>query len=214
MTVTEIALLWLSPNVKVDDADLRSKLAHAKKVMQDYTGHTFYYFQQIEDPSNVYIFGEWESLDQHMSGFIPSEGNQAVLEALKDDMSVQWLLHIDASHEKLPLPKSAADKAKALRGELVISVVRHFTKDCAKEQFQKTYVANEQYLQEFLTEGTLGGGWRVDKEDDKEEWILLCPWTSVEQHHDFASTTSFEKYGQIREHIGGAEIKHAKLLNI
>ncbi|KAH7096067.1 hypothetical protein FB567DRAFT_48457 [Paraphoma chrysanthemicola] len=214
MPVTEIALLRLSSNVSINDAQLRSKLVHAKKVMQDFTGRSFYYFEQIEDSSNVYIVGEWESLDQHMNVFIPSEANQALLEALKDNLTVEWLLHVDASHDSLPLPKSEGDKAKDLRGEAVISVVRHFVKTGETAEFQQTFEENKHYLQEFLTEGALGGGWRVDKEDGKDEWVLLCPWTSVKQHGDFATTPGFEKYGQIRGYLDGAEIKHAKLLDI
>jgi quinol monooxygenase YgiN len=214
MSVTEIALLHLSPNVSIKDSDLRSRLAYAKKVMQDYTGRSFYYLQQIEDSSNIYIIGEWGSLDQHMKNFIPSEANQALLQALKDDLNVKWLMHIDASHDSLPLPKSDAEKTKALRGELAIGIVRHFVKSAEMSRFQQTFEENKQYLQGFLSEGTLGGGWRIDNEGGKEEWVLLCPWTSVKQHEDFASTAGFEKYGQIRAHIDGAEIKHAKLLDI
>ncbi|KAH7080612.1 hypothetical protein BKA63DRAFT_247956 [Paraphoma chrysanthemicola] len=214
MSVTEIALLRLSSEASLNDAELRSKLVHAKTVMQDFTGRSFYYFEQIEDTSKVYIVGEWESLDQHMSSFIPSEANQALLEALKDDLTVEWLLHVDVSHGSLPLPKSESDKAKALRGEAVISVVRHFIKTGEKSNFQQTFEENKQYLQEFLTEGALGGGWRIDKEDGKDEWMLLCPWTNVKQHGDFASNPGFDKYGQIRGYLDGAEIKHAKLLDI
>jgi hypothetical protein len=55
MTITEIALLHLSQDITIDDADVRSKLVHAKSVMQNYTGRTFYYLQQVEDPTYIYI---------------------------------------------------------------------------------------------------------------------------------------------------------------
>jgi quinol monooxygenase YgiN len=214
MPITEIALLHLSPDVSSENADLRKKLAYAKKVMQDFTGRTFHYLQQCEDPSYIYIIGEWDSLKQHMTEFIPSEGNQALLLSLKDMLSVEWLLHIDARHADLPLPRTDALKIKAHHGELVISIVRHFVKGGAKEEFRQTFESKKHYLQDYLTEGTMGGGWRVDKEDEKDEWVLLCPFTSVQQHLQFADTDGFQKYGQIREHIDGAEIKHAKFLDI
>jgi len=212
MPITELALLRLSSNVTIDD--VRAKLAHAKKVMQDYTGRTFYYFQQTEDPTYIYIIGEWDSLDQHMNHFIPTKENQAVLVGLEDMLSVEWLLHFDASHAELPLPKTEAEKAKAKAGELVISIVRHSVRAAAKDAFEQTFEANKHYVQDYLTEGMMGGGWRVDKKDGKEEWVLICPYTSVQQHLDFAQTPEFEKYVRIREHIDGAEIKHAKLLDI
>jgi heme-degrading monooxygenase HmoA len=214
MTITELALLRLSPNVTIEDANLRANLSHAKTAMQEYTGRVFYYFQQTEDPTLVYVVGEWESLDQHMNGFIPSEQNQALLGSLKDSMSVEWLLHADVPHAELPLPKSDAERAKALRGESVISIARHFVKPGAKGAFQQTFESNKQHLQDYLTEGTMGGGWRIDRNDGEKEWVLVCPYSSVQQHMDFAETAGFEKYGRIREHMDGAEIKHAKLLDI
>jgi quinol monooxygenase YgiN len=214
MTITEIALLQLCPGITADDVNLRSNLAHAKQIMEDFTGNNFYYLQQTEDPSYIYIIGEWYSLDQHMNHFIPGAFNQALLQLLKGQVTVSWLIHANVSHADLPLPKSAAEKAKARRGELVWSIGRHFVKEGKKEEFQQTFQTNKRFLQDFITEGTIGGGWRADKEDDKEEWVLVCPYTNVEQHYDFAKTEGFQKYVQIKEYIDGAEIKHAKLLDI
>ena len=210
MTVTEIALLHLSQGVTIDDANVRSKLAHARGVMQEYTGRAFYYLQQVEDPSYIYIIGEWNSLDQHMKHFIPGADNQALLEDLKDLLSVDWLLHIDAPHADLPLPVPGKNQAKAS----VYGLLRHFVKHGQRAQFQETYEHEQRHLQGFVTEGTIGGGWRIDKEGDEEEWVLLTPWTSVEQHHAFAETDGFAEYGRIREHIEGAEIKHARILDV
>lgn len=214
MGITEIALLQMRAGMAPEDATLRSNLAHAKKTMQDYTGNTFYYFQQTENPSYIYIVGEWDSLDQHLNHFIPSAENQALLVLLKDQLTVNWLIHANVSHADLPLPKSDVEMAKARRGELVWSIGRHFVKEGKKGEFHHTFQTNGRYLQDFITEGTIGGGWRADKENDKEEWVLLCPYTSVEQHLDFAKTDGFQKYAQIKEYIDGAEIKHAMLLDI
>jgi quinol monooxygenase YgiN len=214
MAVTEVALLRILPGGTAEDPKLRSNLAYAKDVMQRYTNNTFYYFQQIEDPSYIYIIGEWESLDQHMNRFIPSAGNQALLERLKDQLTVEWLLHADVSHASLPLPKTEAEMTNAREGKLAMSVGRHFVKDGQRENFQNTFDANRAKLQDYVTEGTIGGGWRVDKEDDKAEWFLMCPWTSVEQHLDFAKTEDFQKYAQIKERLESADVKHAKLLDI
>jgi quinol monooxygenase YgiN len=211
MTITEIALLSLPSGVTSINADLRAKLANAKKVMQDFAGRTFYYLQQCEDPSHIYIIGEWESLDQHMNDFIPSEANQALLESLKDELSVVWLLHIDTQHADLPLPKTDVTSAETFP---VLSIGRHFVKNGAKEGFRESHESNRRYLQDYLTEGNMGGGWRVDKEDGKDEWVLLCPFINVQQDLDFANTDDFEKYWRMRVHIDSAEIKHAKILDI
>lgn len=210
MPITEIALLHLSSDVTIDDAALRSKLAHAKTVMQNYTGRSFYYLQQVEDPTYIYIIGEWESLDQHMNDFIPSDDNQALLESLRGLLNVEWLLHIDAPHTDLPLPEANASKQKAP----VLAIGRHFVKDGQKEQFKQTFDEKKHHLQAFVTEGRLGGGWRIDNDKDEDEWVLLTPWESVEQHFAFAKTDGFKEYSKIIGYIKGAEIKHARILDI
>ena len=214
MAITEVALLHLSSGLTIENGDLRAKLAHAKKVMQHYTTRTFYYLEQIEDPSYIYIIGEWDSLEQHLDHFIPGQENQAVLKSLKDEVSVNWLIHIDAPHTNLPLPKNNTERTRAHNGELVWSIVRHFVRESEKDSFKQALKANKHHLQEFVTEGTIGGGWRVDAQDPEAEFVLVCPWTRVEQHSEFAETEGFVKYGQIREYITGAEIKHARLLDI
>lgn len=210
MPITEIALLHLAQNVAINEESLQSKLKHAKTVMQNYTGRTFYYLQQVEDPTYVYIIGEWSSLDQHMRDFIPSPDNQALLESLRNLLSVDWLLHIDAPHADLPLP--GADAAK--ESSPVYAIVRHFVRDGQKEHFQRTFEAEKHHLQDFVTEGSIGGGWRVDREGEKDEWVLLTPWMSVEQHSAFAETDGFAAYSKIVQCIDGAEIKHARILDI
>jgi heme-degrading monooxygenase HmoA len=211
MTITEIALLSLSSHVISINTDLSAKLANAKKIMQEFTGRRFYYLQQCEDPSLIYIIGEWDSLDQHMNEFIPSESNQAVLESLKDDLSVLWLLHIDAPHASLPLPRIDTATVEAAP---ILSIRRFFIKDGAKESFHDSYEASKHHLQDKSTEGFIGGGWRVDQEDGKDEWISLCPFTNVQQHPDLANTDGSEGYEQMRVHTDGAEMRLARFLDI
>jgi quinol monooxygenase YgiN len=214
MTITEVALLLLSSGITINDPDLRSNLSRARTIMQNYTGHTFYYMQQIEDPAYIYIIGEWASLDQHMNHFIPGPENQAVLASLQDALTVPQLEHIDAPHSTLPLPKNSTQFEQALSGNLIWSISRHFVKDGEKQAFQDTFDAKKRYLQDFVTEGTVGGGWRVDREGGKEEFVLISPWKSVEQHVEFAETEGFQEYERIREFIEGVDVKHAKLLDI
>lgn len=205
MAITEIAQLRLLPPTTADDASLRSKLAHAKAVMEKYTGRNFLYLQQIEDPSIVYVIGEWDSLDQHMNGFIPAAENQALLESLKDELTVDWLLHLDVAQATLPLLKINTEAD-------VISIGRHFIKSGEKDSFARAFESNKRFLQDYVTEGTIGGGWRVDKEDGKEEFVLFCPWKEMNQHFGFSKTEDFDKYAKIRDNVDGADINHAKLL--
>ncbi len=109
MTITEVTLIHLLSNISITDPVLCSKLAHAKSIMQKYAGRTFYYLQQVEDPTYIYIIGKWESLDRHLNDFIPSADNQTLLESLRDLINVEWLLHFAVPHAGLPLGKGGAE---------------------------------------------------------------------------------------------------------
>lgn len=50
--------------------------------------------------------------------------------------------------------------------------------------------------------------------DPKSEFVLVTGWRSVEQYHDFAKTEGFQKYGQIINHLIGADIKHAVQIDL
>lgn len=216
MPITELALLHLTPGTTIDDAALRSNLSHAKTVLQNYTGRTFYYMQQTEDPSCIYVIGEWDSLDQHLNDFIPSADNQALLESLKHVLTVDSNLeHLDVANADLPLPTSPALLEQARTGELVWSVVHHTIKAGEKHRFLDTFHANKRYLQDSITEldGKIGGGWCVGQ-GKENVFVLLCPWKGVDQHEEFGKTEGFQKYVKITEWIDGADIKHAKFLNI
>jgi quinol monooxygenase YgiN len=207
MTITEIALLRLAPNITIDNANLRSKLAHAKMVMQNYTKHTFYYFQQVEDPSLIYILGEWDSLDQHTDHFIPSQENQEVLQSLEGILTVEWLQHIDASHADLPLPKTDVEKDTARSGEVLLGVARHFVKDGERADFQRFL------LRDYVARGELGG-WRLDKQDDQEEWVLFCWTTDGLQHERYIDVVGLDALISIQQRVNDVEFKRAKLLDI
>jgi hypothetical protein len=79
MTVTELAILPLIHPVTKEFPSLPSslikKLQTAKFVLQRESGHSFHYFQQLEDPSIIYILGSWDSVAAH-SAFLPSFDNQ------------------------------------------------------------------------------------------------------------------------------------------
>lgn len=198
MVVTELALLRLLPPTMIDDTVLRSKLANAKRVMENYTKRRFYFAQQIEDPAMVYVIGEWDSLGQHMEEFIPSEANQALLDSLKDELTVEWLIHIAVPHEDLPLAKAVSDVEQN-----VLSIGRHFVLDGKRDDFERLFEDKKHYLQGYISEDNIGGGWRVDPENGDGEFVLLC--SRVEQHKGSA---------QMREVLSGEEVRHAKILDL
>ena len=218
MPITELALLHLTPGTTIEDAALRSKLSHAKTVLQNYTGRTFYYMQQTEDPSCIYVIGEWDSLDQHLNDFIPSADNQALLESLKDAITVDSNLeHLDVSNAELPLPTTQAQLEQARRGELVWSIVHCNVKADERHRFLDAFNEELRFLQGHINElkGKTGRGWCVNGKGDKGNVsVALCPWKSVEQHLGFGKTEGYAEVGDIGDFVDEIDVKHAKLLDI
>jgi len=203
MAVTELALLRLAPNLTLQNPSLLANLRKALKTMASFSCRPFYYLHQVEDPSLIYILGQWESLEQHYNQFIPSKGNQELLEEMKDQISVEWLMHLDVPVESVDL------KAGCL------SVGRHTVLTEKRDRFLKTFEEKRKYLDEYSTEGTAAGGWKLDKkEGESEEFVLFAPWKEVQQHMDFAKTDGFKEYGKIREFIEGFDVKHVTVLDL
>jgi quinol monooxygenase YgiN len=197
MTVTELALLQLKNGL---NEKVKRVLGKAKKAMQDYSGRTFYYLQQIEDPACIYVLGEWESLEQHYDGFIPSKLNQDLLEELKDEIEISWLSHLDEPVSDIPLDAS------------VLSLGRHIITASNREAFANCFAENKKFLDAFVTEGKATGGWKLDEGRENEEFVLLAPWKEVQQHGEFGKSEGFKEYFKIKEFIAEADIKHVKVL--
>jgi heme-degrading monooxygenase HmoA len=202
MPVTKFALLRIKSPTTIDALPLREGLRKAKSAMETFTGNKFYYLQQVEDPSYVYILGEWASLKQHYDEWIPSQENKDLLEALKDELDVEWLSHLDVPVAQIPLDAP------------ILSIGRHFIKQSTRDAFENCFQTKRKFLDAFVTEGNTAGGWKVDDGRDGEEFVLFAPWKEVQQHMDFAKDDGFEEYATIREFVASAGIKHVKVADI
>ncbi|KAF2869595.1 hypothetical protein BDV95DRAFT_497046 [Massariosphaeria phaeospora] len=213
MPLTELALLHLTPPTILTSPHLLAGLARAKSAMQRFTGRSMSFLQQVEDPACIYIIGEWESLAQHMDEFIPSAENQATLQSLQGMFTIAVFEHIDVALAALPVGRNGGLGKET---GTVVRIERYFVKEGAeaKAGFMDVVRENLGYMREYVTEGVVGGGWRVDKEDGKEEFVLVSPWKSVEQHAGFAETEGFRKLSALWEFVDGTDTKHATLVDI
>jgi hypothetical protein len=213
MPVTEIALLKLLPGVEASSLLLRACLRKAKETMEKASGSEFWYYHSIDCPEQIYILGQWPSVGFHMDEFIPSPENQGLLALLKDQISVEWMFHVDVDQMKQPLPLS----------KKVLVVEQYFTPDVGREIFQETFNANRHHLDAFVGGGSqVVGGWKIDKgagqiavkEPVPEVFVLFIAWDSVEQYFNFDSVDGFEEYVQIRDLITGIETSRAVKLDV
>jgi len=219
MPVTELAIIPLNRNLTKENptlaASLKQKFLSAKLVLEKASGHKFYFFQQIEDPSIIYILGSWESPQAH-AAFLPSTENQKLLELFKDDIITDEKEKSDG--EKMTMWHLDADVFSGVNEEdksvftaPVISLNRHFVPKDKKAGFVKKFDEVKGLLEDFTTPYQVVGGWRIEKEaEGKDEWVLFSGFGSVENHHEFAKTEGFARFRKIAEFVEGFEMKHLR----
>ncbi|KAF2761795.1 hypothetical protein EJ05DRAFT_185377 [Pseudovirgaria hyperparasitica] len=175
MPITELATLTLAPTISPNNPTLKSHLRRAKHAMQSYTSHPFYYYTSPPSPPSphphapqqptpkIYILGQWASLAQHTSGFIPSAQNQELLSLLGDYMAVESLVHIDVPSAVLPL------------GGDGLGVVR--MRVGGEERCRERVVARLGRREDVGVgaEGKVGFGWTVE---DGAELVVVSSWAT------------------------------------
>lgn len=206
MAVTELALLTLSPSNPISSPALLANLQKAKTILENASKAPFDFYHEIEQPDHLYIVGSWQSLTAH-DEYLKSPENQELLVALKDQVTVDWMFHVDVD------PVAVQE---LLRATSVLAIGRHFVSTPEKDNFTKTFDEGKGELERFIGNSKMvQGGWRLDqKKEREEEWILFTGWESREKRLAFAEDPGFQKHSKIRNHVMGADIKHAILLEL
>jgi quinol monooxygenase YgiN len=214
MPVTEFAILPLkhplTENSTIPPA-LLQKLQIAREVLEEASKYKFYYFQQIEDPSTMYIIGKWDSPEAHYT-FLASPENQKLLELFKEDIYIEetngkimQMWHLDDDVFAVP------SGAEWVFTAPVISCNRHFVPKKNKPSFIEKFNEIRGLLEKYTKPYGVVGGWRIEKEDEeKEEWVLFSGFESVDHHMEFAKTDGFAKYREIVGFVSAFELKHLR----
>lgn len=212
MVVSEIGLLKLKEASMINDSELRSSLSEIKTWLKEFTGRPFHYLNGVEDSCEIYLVGEWQSLEQHYQDMHNNEKwKKTVIEMSQKYFDFQWMCHYDFSMSDVQL------------GAPVLSIGRHFVSKEKRTDFIQFFAKHKRYLDEYVTEGTVVGGWRVDEGNstkgssldqhkELDEFVLLAPWQDVQQHKSFTESDGFKEYAKIKDLIIDADIKHAHLL--
>ena len=217
MAVTEIALLRLK--TPEPSSSTREILKQAQQAQSEWSGYPVQFARQLEDSSYFYILGGWESIAHHNGDWIKSETNQKLLAQLKDDVDVEWMFHVDIDVSKYqdfssiwPMDYSTdTRKPSTSTGPLdapVIAVSRYFVEHAKKTEFETAFKNGGPYLGAHTAPFAYSGGWRIDKEGDDEEFVLLSGWNKVEDHYGFAKTEGFKVFGKTKGALNGVEVKH------
>lgn len=195
MSVLELAILSIKSPHTVATPSLQSTLKNALQILHTASGSAFDLLQQIEDPSVIYLLGSWSSVEAH-NEFLVSAENIALLEAVKELINVDLMLH--AQIDKATLPLAAP----------FIVVSRTVIKAGEKEGFETVWGATRDYVAKHTKPYLAVGGWRVD-EGVVGEWVQFTGFQSVEQYQAFPKT----EYGKIMEFVENYhDLGHAKAL--
>ncbi|PVI03851.1 hypothetical protein DM02DRAFT_726272 [Periconia macrospinosa] len=193
MPVTELARLTLLPPNTLTTPLLISKLEKAKRAMETYTHRNFAYMvpcgqdPDSKEPATLYILGEWASVDQHLNDWIPSQENKELLEMLKDDVTVDWLIHVDAPREGMPFPVTDEGWKRLARDDVWFSVDKFVAgesnegeerKGKEKDLFERVLERARVGYEGVVGRGDgVGGGWIVERtEKGGREFVLCAAW--------------------------------------
>ncbi|RHZ54379.1 uncharacterized protein CDV56_106056 [Aspergillus thermomutatus] len=194
--VTKIALLRLK--CEPPSASFKTLLLEGIEAQAKFSSYPVRLFSQVEDPSLIYLVGGWDSAQQHYD-WIPSATNQGIMERLSKEMEVVWMFHVDGD---------AARQGELLTEASVVAVGRYFMTAEEKEGFKRVFEETQHHLEGFTKPLPVFKGWRIEKEEGKEEFVLFSGWTEVQQHFDFARSEGFQEFSKINEYVDSAEIKH------
>lgn len=196
MSVLELAIFSIKSPHTVATPALQSALKNALQVLHTASGFTFDLLSQIEDPSIIYLLGSWSSIEAHKE-FLVSAENATLLEAVRELINVDLMLH--AQIDKATLPLAAP----------FIIVSRTVVKAGEKKNFEAVLDATRDYVTEHTKPYLAAGGWRAD-EDAVEEWVQFTGFQSAEQYQAFPKT----EYGKMMEFVEKYhDLGHAKALD-
>jgi hypothetical protein len=141
-----------------------------------------------------------------MESWIPSPGNLALLQLLKDQVRVEWMFHVDVDPSTLPL------------GAPVLDIARHFVPKDSEGRFGELLNSTKHPLAKRIGGKQLvRGGWRIEKHDERaepEEWVVFSGWESPEEHVKLAKTEGSKEYVGIREVVKRSEVRSAVRLEV
>lgn len=203
--ILEICQLKVKPTLSPSDPSLLSALRDARtKLRSEIHDTSSQFWQCIEDPSLIYIFGLWPSMALH-STFQASSSKTSILAAQEAVFDFGFILHIPIGEGGMAgLPLQAP----------VIAIARLFGRD--DEECVKRYDDALERNLPGLVEGTspwkVATGWRVDCEEGKREALMITGWEAPASHGAFIGRVRAEDpdYPGIGDALLGVEAKHAR----
>jgi heme-degrading monooxygenase HmoA len=204
MPVLELLLLRLQPGISPQDPTLVENLSTVRSLV--HTNSRFYHC--IEDPTLVYILGQWPSLAAHKA-FLSSPEKDAILLHQTHQLDFAWMLHLD-----LPEGKSMEDVLPFTAPVLGIARMFFNTPDPDVDAYEKILADHRSKVIGTTGPYPLFDARRIDAEEGKAEYVILTGWESVEVYNELMSTLrmSNREYDTVTGYVEGVEVRHMRNL--
>ena len=213
MPVTELGFFRLKPGQSITDPSLLANLYTAKKTCEAFSarnsGNTTAdnrWEHCVEDPDLIYYVSSWGSIMEHKVEFVNSQDNKRLQGLMGEQVSIDQYFHLD-------LDESRVDVRGALDGK-GMAVIRHFVKPGQRGEVEKLFEMKLQDLRlHFGGEQKVVGGWRIDKEaDDKDELVVFVGLDSKDQRLDPGETVLGGT--EVMKYLDGVDVTHAAKLDV
>ncbi|ATY64912.1 hypothetical protein A9K55_005277 [Cordyceps militaris] len=187
MPISEIGLLRLKPTASLSDPDLQKRLTDVQSHLSAFTGHPFHYFRQVEDPSLLYLLGQWASLESHYQGMHGSDEWKKGVAEMGSCFSFQWMAHYDFLLDRLR------------PGAVVLEAHRFIMKTEARDPFDEQR-AKATAGEAGGAEGYVVGGWKVDAKEGEEEYTVVLAVENADERSPLS-----ERYDHLEQFADRAD---------
>jgi heme-degrading monooxygenase HmoA len=204
MPVLELLLLRLRPGISPQDPTLVENLSTVRSLV--HTNSRFYHC--IEEPTLIYILGQWPSLAAHKA-FLSSPEKDAILLPQTHQLDFAWMLHLD-----LPEGKSMEDVLPFTAPILGIARIFFNNSDPDVDAYKKILADHRSKVVGTTGPYPFFDAWRIDAEEGKAEYVILTGWESVEAHDELTSTlrVTNREYATATGYVEGMEVRHMRNL--
>ncbi|CAG7558870.1 unnamed protein product [Fusarium equiseti] len=210
--VTEFAYVTVNEGVNFSDESAAGKVYQnvIETVLRQPGARRVYHGFEVEDPSRLWLFLDWDTLDDHLN-YPKSADHGPIIESLKPLVSFEKSINKHVTLNPFP-PEDVLDSARSPVTEVLVAF---FPGDYSISSRAAATRRLEQFAAQALKASPdwrgISYGWSVENDvpvrgDESKTGCMLVAfigWPSLEAHQKFRETDDFkENIGLLREMEG------------
>lgn len=169
MAIIELAHIQLKDGITASDPDLLKNLKEVKRVIEEYSGLPTLFFEQIDDPTAIFVVGAWPSKEMHERGFNGSPQQGEILGLVKDQMDIDWMHYMDVDQDDIAVHSPVLAVVKATLPKYVN---------------REAFVQNMEETTQGAENGPYGaiGAWNIRRDKHEPDVrVHFSGWNSVDE---------------------------------